>query len=82
MARYEGPASIRRVLSLPNGGADLDIRPDGLNWQWTHVPPERAREALACGLAAISGGWKVYVSLPDDPNSNSLEIVGLTNTPG
>lgn len=82
MARYEGLASIRRALSMPNGNAQLDIRPDGLDWQWTSVPPERAREALACGLSAIAGGWKLYVSLPDDPNSSSLEIVGLTNTPG
>jgi hypothetical protein len=82
MARFEGLASIRRALSMPNGNAQLDIRPDGRDWQWTSVPPKRAHEALACGLSAISGGWKLYVSLPDDPNSNSLEIVGLTNTPG
>ncbi len=82
MARYEGLASIRRALSTPDGSAILDIQPDGLDWQWTSVPAERAREALACGLSAIAGGWKLYVSLPDDPNSNALEIVGVTNTPG
>ena len=81
MARFDGGASIRRALSMPNGNAQLDIKPDGLDWQWSYVPPERAREALACGLAAISGGWKLYVSLPDDPNSNVLEIIGLTKTP-
>ncbi len=81
MARFEGEASIRRALSNPNGETVLDIKPDGLNWQWSNVPPERAREALACALAAISGGWKLFVSLPDDPNSNMLEIIGLTNTP-
>src|SRR5512132_1445626 len=80
MARYEGLASIRRALSMPNGNAQLDIHPDGQDWQWSVVPPDRAREALACGLAAIAGGWKVYVSLPDDQNSNVLEIIGLTNT--
>jgi hypothetical protein len=82
MARFEGLASVRRALSMPDGNAVLDIRPDGLDWQWTSVPPERAREALACALSAISGGWKLYVTLPDDSNSNTLEIVGLSNTPG
>jgi hypothetical protein len=81
MARFEGLASIRRALSMPNGGAQLDIKPDGLDWQWTQVPADRARQGLACALAAIDGRWKMYVSLPDDPNSISLEIVGLSNTP-
>jgi FG-GAP-like repeat len=81
MARFEGLASIRRALSIPNGAAQLDIKPDGLNWQWSFVSADRARQALACGLTAISGGWKLYVSLPDDPNSNVLEIIGLTKTP-
>src|SRR5262252_575514 len=81
MARFEGLASIRRALSMPNGNVQLDIKPDGLNWQWSSVPPDRARQALACGLAAISGGWKLYVSLPDDPASDVLEIVGLSKTP-
>lgn len=81
MARFEGYAAIRRALLLPNGHAQLDIRPDGQDWQWSYVPPERAREALACGLTAISGGWRLYVSLPDDPNSDTLEIVGLSNAP-
>ena len=80
MARFEGQASIRRALSWPDGGASLDIKPDGLDWQWTTVAPSRAREALACGIAAISGGFKLYVSLPDDPNSQALEIIGLTNS--
>ena len=81
MARYEGLASVRRALSLPNGGAQLDIKPEGLNWQWAQVSPDRAREALAVALAAIDGRWKLYISLPDDPNSNMLEIVGLSRTP-
>ena len=81
MARYEGLASVRRALSLPNGGALLDIKPEALNWQWAQVSPERAREALAVALAAINAGWKLYISLPDDPNSNMLEIVGLSRTP-
>jgi hypothetical protein len=81
MARYEGLASIRRALSMPNGSALLDIKPVGLNWQWAQVPSDRAREALACALAAMDGRWKMYVSLPDDPDSNVLEIVGVSNTP-
>jgi hypothetical protein len=81
MARYDGPASIRRALSTANGNAQLDIRPDGLDWQWTFVPPPRAREALACGLTAIAGGWKLWVTLPDDANSFVLDNIGLTNTP-
>lgn len=80
MARFEGVASIRRALSMPDGTALLDIKPDGSQWRWTSVPADRARVALACGLAAISGGWKLYVSLPDDPNSNVLGIVGLSKT--
>jgi hypothetical protein len=65
---------------MPNGDAQLDIRPDGLNWQWSIVPADRARQALACALAAISGGWKLYLSLPDDPTSDVLEIIGLSRT--
>jgi hypothetical protein len=65
---------------MPNGGALLDIKPQSLNWQWAQVAPARAREALAVALAAINGGWKLYISLPDDPNSNLLEIVGLSRT--
>lgn len=81
MSRFEGHASVRRVLSRAWGNADLDIKPEGLDWQWSTVPPERAREALAIGLTAISGGWKLYISLPDDPNSNVLETVGLVRDP-
>lgn len=81
MARYEGLAAIRRALSMPNGEAWLDIKPDGLNWQWSQVPPDRARQALAIALTAIDGRWKLYISLPDNPESNVLEIVGLSNTP-
>ena len=81
MARFEGEASIRRALSTPNGSVMLDVKPTGLDWHWGTVPPERAHEALACGLAAISGGWKLYISLPDDPASYVLEIIGLTKTP-
>jgi hypothetical protein len=77
MARFEGQASVRRALSLPDGRAQLDIKPDGLDWQWSYVPAPRAREALACALAAIAGGWKMYVSLLDHVNSHDLEIVGL-----
>jgi len=65
---------------MPNGTALLDIKPDGSQWRWTSVPAARSRVALACGLAAISGGWKLYVSLPNDPTSNELEIVGLSKT--
>lgn len=81
MARFEGTASIRRALSLPDGRAQLDIKPDGLDWQWSFVPAERARPALALAIAAISGGWKLYLSLPDDVNSPVLEVIGLSNTP-
>ena len=42
MARYEGLASVRSALSMPDGGALLDIEPVGLNWQWAQVPPNRA----------------------------------------
>jgi hypothetical protein len=70
------------VLSKADGFAQLDVKPDGQDWQWGFVPPERAREALACGLAAISGGWKVYISLADAPNTQTIEIVGLSNSKG
>jgi hypothetical protein len=80
MARYEGTASIRRALSMPDRTALLDIRPEGSQWRWAAVPVAGAHAALACGIAAISGGWKLYISLPDDPTSNALEVVGLTNT--
>jgi len=80
--RFEGEASIRRVVSTLSGQAMLDIKPDGNDWMWTYVPAERAREALAMGLTAISGGWKMYVSLPDDPNSYTLETLGISKTPG
>lgn len=80
MARFEGTASIRRALSMPDGTAMLDIRPDGSQWRWASVPVSGARAGLAVGLTAISGAWKLYISLPDDPTSNALEIVGLTNT--
>jgi hypothetical protein len=80
MARYEGEGSIRRALSMPGGITQLDIRPDGQDWHWYVSTPDRAREALACGLTAMSGGWKVYISLPDDPNSNVLEIIGISKT--
>jgi len=80
MARFEGLASIRRALSMPDGSALLDVKPDGSQWRWGSVPPDRARVALACGIAALTGGWKVYISLPDDPTSGVLEIVGLSKT--
>jgi hypothetical protein len=66
---------------MPNGEAWLDIKPDGLNWQWAQVQPDRAREALAVALTAIDGRWKLYISLPDDQESNLLEIVGISKTP-
>src|SRR4249920_2747340 len=78
MARFEGYASIRRALHRPDGTALLDIKPDDSQWRWAVVPADRARPALAVGIAAISGGWKMYISLPDDPTSNMLEIVGLS----
>src|SRR5262245_15723641 len=78
MARYEGVASVRRALSLPDGSALLDIKPEALNWQWAQVPAARARAALAIALTAIDGRWKLYISLPDDLSSNVLEIVGLS----
>lgn len=80
MARFEGEGSVRRALSMPGGYTQLDIRPDGQDWHWYVSTPERAREALACGLTAISGGWKLYISLPDDNASNVLEIVGVAKT--
>jgi hypothetical protein len=80
MARFEGLASIRRALSMPDGSALLDVKPDGSQWRWGSVPPDRARTALACGIAALTGGWKMYISLPDDPTSGVLEIVGLSKT--
>jgi len=80
MARYDGEGSIRRALSMPGGITQLDIRPDGQVWAWYVTTPDRAREALACGLAAISGGWKVWIRLPDDPRSNVLEVIGLVKT--
>jgi len=82
MARFEGEAAIRRVLSTLSGQAMLDVRPDGQDWMWTFVSPDRSREAIACGLTAIAGGWKMYLSLPDDPASFSLESFGISKTPG
>jgi hypothetical protein len=64
---------------MPTGIAQLDIRPDHQEWHWYVSTPDRSREALACGLTAMSGGWKASISLPDDPNSNVLEIIGVTN---
>lgn len=81
MSRFQGEASIRRAFISADGTAVLDIKPDGQGWQWIQGPPARGREALACGLAAIAGGWKLYVALPDDPNSIVLEIIGLSKTP-
>ena len=78
MARYEGAASIRRVYMNTGGLTVLDIKPTGLDWQWAHAPTDRSREALAIGLAAMTGGWKVYVMLPDNPASIVLDLVGLT----
>jgi hypothetical protein len=80
MARYEGLASVRQVWSLPKGGALLDIKPEAMNWQWAQVSPDRARQALAIALTAIDGRWKLYISLPDDPESNLLEVIGLSRT--
>jgi hypothetical protein len=65
---------------MPGGYTQLDIRPDGQDWHWYVSTPDRAREALACGLTAMSGGWKVYIRLPDDPNSNVLEVIGISKT--
>ena len=42
------------------------------------APTDRSREALAVGLAAMTGGWKVYVMLPDNSASIVLDLVGLT----
>jgi hypothetical protein len=83
VSRFQGEASVRRAFigSDDAAVAVLSLKPDGLDWQWYHSPPGRGREALACALAAISGGWKLYIALPDDPNSIVLEIVGLAKTP-
>ncbi len=85
MSRFQGEASVHRAFIGPSEpGQDtavLYIKPDGLDWQWLHSPPGRGREALACALAAISGGWKLYIALPDDPTSIVLELVGLAKTP-
>jgi hypothetical protein len=81
VSRFQGEASVRRAFIGSGDTAVLDIKPDGLDWQWSHSPPGRGREALACALAAISGGWKLHIALPDDPNSIVLEVVGLTKTP-
>jgi hypothetical protein len=59
----------------------LDIKPTGLGWQWAHAPTGQSREALAVALAAISGGWKLYLALPDDANSIVLDFVGLAKEP-
>jgi hypothetical protein len=82
MARFDGEAAIRRVISTQSGQAMLDVRPDGQDWMWTFVPADRAREAIACGLTAISGGWKMYLTLPDDATSFTLESFGISKTPG
>ena len=81
MSRFQGTASVRRAFIGTDGTAVLDIKPDGMDWMWSHSPHGRGREALACALAAISGGWKLYIALPDDPVSIALEIIGLSKTP-
>lgn len=81
MARFEGHASIRRVFVNTDGLAVLDIKPTGQDWQWAHAPSGRSREALAIALAAMTGGWKLYVAQPDDANSIVLELVGLVKDP-
>ena len=81
MARFDGQASIRRVYVNSSGQTVLDIKPDGLDWFWASGPQDRAREALAVALAAMSAGWKLWVTLPDDPGSNMLENVGMTKAP-
>ena len=81
MARFEGHASIRRAFIHTNGIVVLDIKPTGQDWQWAHAPSGRSREALAVALAAMTGGWKLYVAQPDDSSSIVLELVGLTKEP-
>jgi hypothetical protein len=81
MSRFDGVGSIRRALSMPGGITQLDLKPDGADWQWCTSTPDRAREALACGLSAIATGKKVWLRLPDDKTSQVLEVIGLTADP-
>lgn len=81
MSRFEGSAAIRRIFVGQSGVTVLDIKPSGLDWQWAQAPTGRDREALAIGLAAMTGGWRLYLALPDDAASNVLDIVGLSKEP-
>lgn len=81
MARFDGYASIRRVYVNSGGQTVLDIKPDGLDWFWAAGPANHSREALAVALAAMSAGWKLWITLPDDAGSNVLENVGMTKAP-
>ena len=62
-------ASFRRVCVNSSDQTVLDIKPDGLDWFWSIGPEDQARKALAVALAAMSAGWKLWVTLPDDPGS-------------
>lgn len=81
MSRFDGHASVRRVYVNSAGTTVLDIKPDGLDWFWASGPTDHSREALAVALAAMSAGWKLWVTLPDDPASTTLENVGMTKVP-
>ncbi len=81
MSRFDGHASVRRVYVNSAGATVLDIKPDGLDWFWAFGPADHHREALAVSLAAMSAGWKLWVTLPDDPASATLENVGMTKVP-
>ncbi len=81
MARFDGYASIRRAITFPNGVVRLDLKPDGMDWSWYDAAPDHRRECLAVAIAALSGGWKVALVLPDDPGSGTIEAFGLTNSP-
>lgn len=78
MSRYEGSAAIRRVYTSASGVTVLDVNPTGLGWQWALAPTGQDREALAIALAAMTGGWRLYLALPDNAASNVLDLVGLT----
>ena len=45
------------------------------------APSDRSREGLAVAIAALTGGWKLWVAQPDDPNSPVLEFVGVAKKP-
>lgn len=63
--------SIRRAGIRPDGRAQLDLKADSgeFDWSWFLTNAERGREVLATALVAITNDKKVEVTLPDPPQA-------------